>query len=513
MPQQQSHNIPNAQQRAQTQTQKAPLPHRVFIQHMPIQMTASLLRRFLEENFGGVESINMPSYEGKHAQHAHATGMAQMHKGVAFVVFKSAEAAAKCCNGGNRSVAGSRQTEHNVSHFFHTRYASLAQGNGHGQPQRVSADREWEMAHSQAEATLLRQRRAEREHGVPAKGHHAKEAEDVHAVRQLLAADVVITCEPAKSKQGQFNDVTTTTSPGSSSGTASTSASNQAANQTQVTVSSTKVAGSTVQVAGSQFSNSQTMRANQQAFQNMQASPSAGYTTGGGKGGASAASGGKGAGASASTAGGSAGAKGKGKGKAAMGRRIFVTKIDPTLTEGTLRQYFEQFGALDDLFVPRKNPTVPHDKRHKSIAFVTFRNQRDYDEVTSRPRYEIRRGMWVVVDAAKGLEESSGKGTGKGGNAAGNGKQQHGSRSGNPNAVARQTDVAAATGKNAGHAAVARTVNTAQPVANLGPAPAGQAAGGLVHAHVFHRQTEKQKNAAAAREKAQAQAPAKRTVQ
>lgn len=130
-------------------------------------------------------------------------------------------------------------------------------------------------------------------------------------------------------------------------------------------------------------------------------------------------------------------ARPKGKGKGEKGpffttemneqtHRIFVTRVADELTKEDLEQYFGQFGELDDLFVPLRNPCNPSDQTHKGIAFVSFKDKDSYDEVLSRDQYEIKPDCFIVVDKAVGKESQQksqrddyrpsgfGKGKGKG---------------------------------------------------------------------------------------------------
>mmetsp|Transcript_37553 Transcript_37553/g.91920 ORF Transcript_37553/g.91920 Transcript_37553/m.91920 type:complete len:414 (+) Transcript_37553:88-1329(+) len=96
-----------------------------------------------------------------------------------------------------------------------------------------------------------------------------------------------------------------------------------------------------------------------------------------------------------------------GKGGAASGVRVFVTKIAPTLEEDSIRAYFGAFGELSDCYMPR----VPGRVGHKGIAFVTFVNAREGEQVLASPVHNIS-GEEVAVDRAVPREE---KGAGKGG--------------------------------------------------------------------------------------------------
>eukprot|EP00451_Oxyrrhis_marina_P046157 CAMPEP_0204449322 /NCGR_PEP_ID=MMETSP0470-20130426/99777_1 /ASSEMBLY_ACC=CAM_ASM_000385 /TAXON_ID=2969 /ORGANISM="Oxyrrhis marina" /LENGTH=426 /DNA_ID=CAMNT_0051449139 /DNA_START=59 /DNA_END=1339 /DNA_ORIENTATION=+ len=102
----------------------------------------------------------------------------------------------------------------------------------------------------------------------------------------------------------------------------------------------------------------------------------------------------------------SASAPAAGKGGMAPGVRVFVTKIAPTLEEDSIRAYFGAFGELSDCYMPR----VPGRNGHKGIAFVTFVNAREGEQVLASPVHNIS-GEEVAVDRAVPREE---KGAGKG---------------------------------------------------------------------------------------------------
>ncbi|MCD7460600.1 hypothetical protein HAX54_043877 [Datura stramonium] len=50
--------------------------------------------------------------------------------------------------------------------------------------------------------------------------------------------------------------------------------------------------------------------------------------------------------------------------------RIFVARIPPSVSEATFRSYFEKYGEITDLYMP-KDPTT---KGHRGIGFITFAN-------------------------------------------------------------------------------------------------------------------------------------------
>ncbi|KAF5958239.1 hypothetical protein HYC85_005464 [Camellia sinensis] len=48
--------------------------------------------------------------------------------------------------------------------------------------------------------------------------------------------------------------------------------------------------------------------------------------------------------------------------------RIFVARIPPSVTEAAFRSYFEQYGEITDLYMPKD----PSTKGHRGIGFITF---------------------------------------------------------------------------------------------------------------------------------------------
>ena len=85
------------------------------------------------------------------------------------------------------------------------------------------------------------------------------------------------------------------------------------------------------------------------------------------------------------------------------GNRVFVTRVAAELTKEDLEAYFAQFGELTDIFVPLRNPNAePQDGMHKGIAFVSFKDRETYEEVLSRDLYEIKPGVFIVVEKVLG---------------------------------------------------------------------------------------------------------------
>ncbi|KAM7507106.1 hypothetical protein LguiA_017559 [Lonicera macranthoides] len=79
--------------------------------------------------------------------------------------------------------------------------------------------------------------------------------------------------------------------------------------------------------------------------------------------------------------------------------RIFVAKISPTVTEATFRSYFEKYGEITDLYMPKD----PRTKGHRGIGFITFANAESVDELMAET-HELG-GSTIVVDRATPKEE------------------------------------------------------------------------------------------------------------
>ncbi|XP_031094276.1 RNA-binding protein Musashi homolog 2 [Ipomoea triloba] len=79
--------------------------------------------------------------------------------------------------------------------------------------------------------------------------------------------------------------------------------------------------------------------------------------------------------------------------------RIFVARIPPSVTEATFRSYFEKYGDITDLYMPKD----PATKGHRGIGFITFTNAESVDDLM-RDSHELG-GSTVVVDRATPKEE------------------------------------------------------------------------------------------------------------
>lgn len=79
--------------------------------------------------------------------------------------------------------------------------------------------------------------------------------------------------------------------------------------------------------------------------------------------------------------------------------RIFVARIAPSVTEDTFRSYFEKYGEITDLYMPKD----PRNKTHRGIGFITFANAESVDDLMAET-HELG-GCTIVVDRATPKEE------------------------------------------------------------------------------------------------------------
>ncbi|KAL6993754.1 hypothetical protein U1Q18_011870 [Sarracenia purpurea var. burkii] len=79
--------------------------------------------------------------------------------------------------------------------------------------------------------------------------------------------------------------------------------------------------------------------------------------------------------------------------------RIFVARIPPSVTESAFRSYFEQYGEITDLYMPKD----PNTKGHRGIGFITYANAESVDNLMAE-NHELG-GSTIVVDRATPKEE------------------------------------------------------------------------------------------------------------
>ncbi|MCO5597843.1 hypothetical protein L7F22_051927 [Adiantum nelumboides] len=80
--------------------------------------------------------------------------------------------------------------------------------------------------------------------------------------------------------------------------------------------------------------------------------------------------------------------------------KIFVGKLPSETTTEDLRQYFNNFGRILDVFLPKD----PKGKGHRGFAFVTFMDEGPADRVCHRPHELL--GHEIAVDHASPLDEA-----------------------------------------------------------------------------------------------------------
>ncbi|GAA0156720.1 hypothetical protein LIER_38329 [Lithospermum erythrorhizon] len=79
--------------------------------------------------------------------------------------------------------------------------------------------------------------------------------------------------------------------------------------------------------------------------------------------------------------------------------RIFVARIPPPVTQSEFRSYFEKYGEITDLYMPKD----PATKGHRGIGFITFVNSDSVDDLMAET-HELG-GSTVVVDRATPKED------------------------------------------------------------------------------------------------------------
>ncbi|KAH6760283.1 RNA-binding family protein [Perilla frutescens var. frutescens] len=79
--------------------------------------------------------------------------------------------------------------------------------------------------------------------------------------------------------------------------------------------------------------------------------------------------------------------------------RIFVARIQPSVTEAAFRSHFEKYGEITDLYMPKD----PSTKGHRGIGFITFANAEAVDDLMAET-HELG-GSTVVVDRATPKDE------------------------------------------------------------------------------------------------------------
>ncbi|GLJ49608.1 hypothetical protein SUGI_1052480 [Cryptomeria japonica] len=81
--------------------------------------------------------------------------------------------------------------------------------------------------------------------------------------------------------------------------------------------------------------------------------------------------------------------------------RIFVARIPPSVTEEMFQKYFEEYGKIEDLYLPKEHGS----RKHRGIGFITFESSESVDRIMSES-HELG-GTTIAVDRATPKEESS----------------------------------------------------------------------------------------------------------
>ncbi|GBG86624.1 hypothetical protein CBR_g41687 [Chara braunii] len=84
-----------------------------------------------------------------------------------------------------------------------------------------------------------------------------------------------------------------------------------------------------------------------------------------------------------------------------IGTKIFVGRLPPETTSEDLRRYFNNFGRILDVYIPKD----PKKNTHRGFGFVTFENDAAADRVASRS-HEIH-GHPIAVDRASPRDEAA----------------------------------------------------------------------------------------------------------
>ena len=89
--------------------------------------------------------------------------------------------------------------------------------------------------------------------------------------------------------------------------------------------------------------------------------------------------------------------------------RLFVGRLPEIMTEGALRGYFEQFGAVSDVYLPKEYQSG----RPQGFGFITFSAEGAVAEVLKAGTHVVE-GVKLEVKRAKPKEEGGRGGRGRG---------------------------------------------------------------------------------------------------
>jgi len=91
------------------------------------------------------------------------------------------------------------------------------------------------------------------------------------------------------------------------------------------------------------------------------------------------------------------------------GYKIFVGGLNYNTTDESLRDYFEQFGPLQDYIVMKTG----HDQKSRGFGFVVYENENSMEKVLETPKGHVVDGRTVEVKNATPREEVRGGGGGR----------------------------------------------------------------------------------------------------
>eukprot|EP00252_Welwitschia_mirabilis_P004766 TRINITY_DN15069_c0_g1_i1.p1 TRINITY_DN15069_c0_g1~~TRINITY_DN15069_c0_g1_i1.p1 ORF type:complete len:401 (+),score=103.54 TRINITY_DN15069_c0_g1_i1:205-1407(+) len=80
--------------------------------------------------------------------------------------------------------------------------------------------------------------------------------------------------------------------------------------------------------------------------------------------------------------------------------RIFVARIPSSVTEDTFRKYFEEYGKIEDLYMPKEKGSGGH----RGIGFITFEKSESVDKLMSETH--VLGGATIAIDRATPKEEN-----------------------------------------------------------------------------------------------------------
>jgi len=83
--------------------------------------------------------------------------------------------------------------------------------------------------------------------------------------------------------------------------------------------------------------------------------------------------------------------------------RLFVLRVAPDMTKVDLQLYFQQYGQLDDVFIPNGG---------KGIAFVSYNDPAVAQRVMTQQQHFVKPGQAVLVEQAMDRPPMGGKGKG-----------------------------------------------------------------------------------------------------